>query len=229
MTLVPTFLGYQKRSARVSLRGPATNGDAPKEGIDVSNHPRSGEMYRRLILNIAVALAVTLAASGAIAQSASVPQTSPSVPAAAVGVHQTKTAAPLSESDSISWVPQFTLAAVCAFFLAGVLASIRTLRKDKDWSLGQALSEKADAPAAQQAAGVGQASVASTSRLIAFLGMLGMLSVFMGLGLYLLWALFEGKAAEAVDAVKAVGPYLLYGSSLYAPYAFNQIKEAFKP
>ena len=153
---------------------------------------------------------------------------------------------------SLSWVPSFTVMAVMVFFVAAVLLSLSSLKKDAGWKLGEALSEETDAPIPPAAPPnvpvpvpvpvvvpvvvpnppppVGTQRLAgSTSRLIAFLGMLGMLSIFMGLGLYLLWAFFNGKLADAENAVKAAGPYLLYGSALYAPYAFNQIKEAFKP
>ena len=68
----------------------------------------------------------------------------------------------------------------------------------------------------------------SASRLIAFLGSLGLPAMIMGFGLYALWAFFNGKASEAKDAMQAASSYLLYGSAMYAPYAFNQIKSAFK-
>ncbi len=70
-------------------------------------------------------------------------------------------------------------------------------------------------------------SSASASRLVAFLGTIAILAMFMGFGLYALWAAFNGKGAEAGVTLKAVSSYLLYGSAMYAPYAFNQIKAAF--
>lgn len=62
--------------------------------------------------------------------------------------------------------------------------------------------------------------------MIAFLGLIGMLSMFVGIGFYLLWALFNGKQ-DLAHQLDIAGHYLLYGSALFAPYAFNQIKSVF--
>ena len=86
----------------------------------------------------------------------------------------------------------------------------------------------AQAAAAAPATVPTPALVGSSSRLIAFLGTIGLLAMFMGTGFYLLWAFFNGKGNEAKVAAETVGSYLLYGSSLFAPYAVNQMKAAFK-
>lgn len=54
-----------------------------------------------------------------------------------------------------------------------------------------------------------------------------MLALYMGLGVYALWALFNGCTSDVKDAMAAVSKYLLYGTAMYAPYAFNQVKAAF--
>lgn len=118
----------------------------------------------------------------------------------------------------------WTFVGVSLFFLISVIVSIIKLRKDPSWKLSDALSEKTDTAIGAPPT----PAVASSSRLIAFMGMLAMLSVFMGFGLYMLWALFTGDVTKLDGNVKSAGTYLLYGAALYAPYAFNQIKEAMK-
>ncbi len=143
-----------------------------------------------------------------------------------------QTAAP-----KLEFVPIITVCMVGLFFVAGVVLVIFKLLWHKDWSLGSALSEKSSAAggaatqsvAATAAGTAATAPASSASRLIAFFGMIGMLAMFMGLGLYMLWALFEGKSEEAQKAIEAMKWYFLWGSALYAPYAFNQLKGAFKP
>ena len=145
----------------------------------------------------------------------------------------------------LTFVPELTLWFVLGIFVLGVGVPIAKLNKaSSGWSLSDALSEKNPSPApiaVVQAAvavvpgGVAPAaapavdpgSSASASRLVAFLGTIAILAMFMGFGLYAIWAAFNGRAAEARDTLKAVSSYLLYGSAMYAPYAFNQIKAAF--
>ena len=138
--------------------------------------------------------------------------------AAASAASGAASAAPGHAAPVLQWLPCLTVAFVVLIFLVGVLMTIRSLRKDGTWSLAQALTEKA--AAAQPAA--------SSSRLIAFLGSIGMLAMTVGFGLYALWAFFNDKPSEAKDAMQAASSYLLSGSALYAPYAFNQLKSAFK-
>ncbi|BCM10060.1 hypothetical protein MAFF241647_44170 (plasmid) [Ralstonia solanacearum] len=91
-----------------------------------------------------------------------------------------------------------------------------------EWGLADTLSEKSGTPTATTAT----PPTGSTSRVIAFLGLIGMLSMFVGIGFYLLWALFNGKQ-DLAHQLDIAGHYLLYGSALFAPYAFNQIKSVF--
>jgi hypothetical protein len=83
---------------------------------------------------------------------------------------------------------------------------------------GAAVVAKTEAPA----------MVGSSSRLIAFLGGMAVLSMFMGFGLYVLWALFNGKS-DLDKQLSAAGTYLLYGSALFLPYGANQLKAALRP
>ncbi len=183
----------------------------------------------------AIAAAQTAAAAASTALAAA--------KAAALSASTAASAAPAE--PVLTFVPELTLWFVLAMFVIGVGVPIRKLSRDASgWSLTDALSEKNPSPApvavVQAAVAVvpgGDApavappvdpgSSASASRLVAFLGTIAILAMFMGFGLYAIWAAFNGRAAEARDTLKAMSSYLLYGSAMYAPYAFNQIKAAF--
>lgn len=124
--------------------------------------------------------------------------------------------------DMLGWLPAATVIFVALFFGVGVFSTVGALKRDPNWRLADTLSEKSGTPAGSS----GASSTGSTSRVIAFLGLIGMLSMFVGIGFYLLWALFNGKQ-DLLHQLDTAGHYLLYGSALFAPYAFNQIKSAF--
>ena len=183
----------------------------------------------------AIAAAQTAAAAASTALAAA--------KAAALSASAAAAAAPAE--PVLTFVPELTLWFVLAMFVIGVGVPIRKLSRDASgWSLTDALSEKnpSHAPVAIVQAAVAvvpgdvapaaappvdPGSSASASRLVAFLGTIAILAMFMGFGLYAIWAAFNGRAAEARDTLKAMSSYLLYGSAMYAPYAFNQIKAAF--
>lgn len=67
---------------------------------------------------------------------------------------------------------------------------------------------------------------ASASRLIALVGTVVLTGIMLGVGYGMVWSLFTRGEVPKLDGI---GPYLLGGSALFAPYAFNQLKDAFKP
>jgi hypothetical protein len=107
-----------------------------------------------------------------------------------------------------------------------------------NWSLGQAVSEKStkttiETPqvpvAGQMVSPVVQTTEtgggASASRLIATVGSLVLTVIMLGIGYAMIWSLFT---RGQIPALEGIGPYLMGGAALFAPYAFNQLKEAFK-
>jgi hypothetical protein len=151
------------------------------------------------------------------------------------------TSSATSGTERLDWLPGGTMLCVGLVFVLGAGGAVATLRRDPNWSIAGALSEKdpnaataqpvpAVAPGEPAANPANQAPVPSpsTSRLIAFFGMIAMLAFFIGFGSYLLWALFTDRGTQAKDAFDAVKSYLLYGTALYAPYALNQVSSAFK-
>ncbi len=132
-------------------------------------------------------------------------------------------ATPATEAhDILGWLPAATVIFVALFFGVGVFSTVGALKRDQNWRLADTLSEKSGTPTTAPAA----SPTGSTSRVIAFLGLIGMLSMFVGIGFYLLWALFNGKQ-DLLHQLDTAGHYLLYGSALFTPYAFNQIRSAF--
>jgi hypothetical protein len=66
--------------------------------------------------------------------------------------------------------------------------------------------------------------VASSSRLIALVGLIGILSVLIGIGYNLVWSLFvSGKVPD----LKGIGQFLFGMALIFAPYLANQAREAF--
>jgi hypothetical protein len=145
------------------------------------------------------------------------------------------------------WIAFWVITGLLLVFLLGILVS---LKNSPDWSLAGALAEKSVATrtvtkrdeqprAAEPNKGTEQQTAAvrieatpelvlgsSASRLIATLGTLVLTTIMLGVGYAMIWSLFTRGQIPALDGI---GPFLLGGAALFAPYAFNQLKEAFKP
>ena len=65
----------------------------------------------------------------------------------------------------------------------------------------------------------------SFSRLAGAVGSMGLAAVFIGIGYWVIFALFTGEDITRLDGL---GPYFLSGSALFAPYAFNKLARVFK-
>jgi hypothetical protein len=176
--------------------------------------------------------------SGATTQTATPPADRVSAPADRVSSPTDGASAP---ADSVSapakacatcgrldWLPSATVIGVALLFLAGAAGTMSALKHDPKWSLAAALSEKDPSASKTQQADGSATSTSSSSRLIAFFGMIAMLAYFAGFGSFLLWAFFNGRDDEANKAFDAFKSYFLCGTALYAPYALNQLKSAFK-
>jgi len=66
--------------------------------------------------------------------------------------------------------------------------------------------------------------VASASRTIAMFGLFVVVGTTMGISFYILWALFYG---QSLDALQKLTPFFFSSAAIFAPYAANQMKEAF--
>jgi hypothetical protein len=121
--------------------------------------------------------------------------------------------------SAIFW---FSTVAMSAFFVAAIGATMLLLKRSPTWSIGDALSEEADA---QDARTPGQKPVlvASSSRTIALFGMIVLMGAVVGLSYFALWALFYG---QSLDELTKLGPLFYGATALFAPYAVNQIRSA---
>ncbi|WP_243312584.1 hypothetical protein [Fundidesulfovibrio agrisoli] len=114
--------------------------------------------------------------------------------------------------------------AVYAFFKIFAL-----LGRDQNWSLAKALSEtetveNSDASDPSKIVKSTQ-TIPSTSRLIAMLGMMVIVVLFLGIGITIIWNLGStGSMPKLTDLTT----FLYGGASLFAPYAINKFSEAFK-
>ncbi len=125
-----------------------------------------------------------------------------------------------SSSSSAYWVTSIVLIA----FLFAALVTIKKSLRD-GWRLHEALSEEADLP---QGTNINTpVMVASSSRLIAFMGSLALIAMFVGFGLCLLWAGFNDKEINTQWA-QSFSDYFKLGALLFLPYGANQIQAAMK-
>jgi hypothetical protein len=119
------------------------------------------------------------------------------------------------------WVV-FWIVTILLFVL--LMVTFLGLSRHKDWSLADAISEEAGNQPTTLPVGQKPIMVASSSRLVALLGLLGILSMFIGVGYYVLWALF---CTGTVPQLWEIMRFFYAGAAMFAPYLVNQIKEAF--
>lgn len=109
----------------------------------------------------------------------------------------------------------------------GIRWLARGLHKDNAWSMGKALSDNVNVEQTdlQDPGKTILAPMPSSSRLIAFLGMIVLLATFLGVGTVMIWTL--GTTGKVPEMESAQG-FLLAGMSMFAPYLISQGKEAVK-
>jgi hypothetical protein len=132
------------------------------------------------------------------------------------------------ENIGVGWIAPPEIVVYCVIgsiyfgLLAFALAVARLLRAAPQWSLAGALSEEADLT---DGSGTKTMLVASASRLIAFLGMVAILALFLGFGAFVLWGVAETGHPPAHS--DEFSKYLMGGVSLFAPYVVNKFSAAF--
>lgn len=97
-----------------------------------------------------------------------------------------------------------------------------SLLKTQGWSLAEALSEPSPPPDPAAPAIMPPVLFASSSRLIAFVGMVIIAIIFIGTGYYAIYALFHDPLNISSN-LKSVSRFLMFGGTLFAPYVFNKI------
>lgn len=105
----------------------------------------------------------------------------------------------------------------------------KSLRSDKNWSMARALSENTVVEQQDPADATKKTSVVidlpSSSRLIAFIGLIVLMVTFLTLGAVMIWTL--GRTGQIISMGNAQD-FLWAGMTMFAPYLISQGKEAFK-
>lgn len=200
-------------------------------------------------LSIRPCAAVAAVCVGALAHAESLP-TNPADRIAAVVLAAAKPAASAaSASVAVAWVPPATwlLYFVPLVALFGAVMAILVIRsallKAPQWSLADALSEETLLPVYTEATvnGVTTRTLdkdpdgkpvlapqmrASSSRVIALMGMVAILFLFIGFGAFALFAL--GSTGKMPDRMDSVVDFLMAGLTLFAPYLVNKFAAVFQ-
>ncbi|MBV9302408.1 MAG: hypothetical protein JOY62_02935 [Acidobacteriaceae bacterium] len=146
---------------------------------------------------------------------------------------------PLAFSVGNSQVIEFRSPSFCAFAIVGVLVALLlfamfwVIRRDLNkaiekgqWSLGEAISEESAYQPTEIRLKSDVILFGSTSRLIALLGLLGILTTVLGIGYAIMWGLFIHGTVPDLSEVRS----FLYGSAcLFAPYLANKLAGVFTP
>jgi len=122
----------------------------------------------------------------------------------------------------------FVVVALAALIFTGLISAVVLLAwprnpddpKARPWRLADALSE--EVPFVDAAGHPQPMLVASASRLIAFLGLLVNLSLYIGAGLCVLYAFIAGKASA--NAIESIWKFVAAGAGLFLPYLANQLR-----
>jgi hypothetical protein len=115
-------------------------------------------------------------------------------------------------------------------------ATLRNSLNNSSWSLSDALSEEADVTPFDQSgkpyigpdnkALVASELRASSSRLIALIGLIGILMLYLGFGLEVLFRFGNGDEVPTA-AINTIEQMLLYGAIMFAPYIANKFSSVF--
>jgi hypothetical protein len=129
----------------------------------------------------------------------------------------------------MSFTPTTTIGYVLvAVMLFGTTASILVIRhvlSTSKWSLADALSEDVDVsiddPTSPGKKLVVSTSKSSASRLIALMGMIAILILYVSIGTACIWSLVE--TGKFPDSALQGAAFLTSGLSLFVPYAVNKM------
>jgi hypothetical protein len=123
-----------------------------------------------------------------------------------------------------------------AIVILVALATVRSSLMNSTWSLADALSEEADitpldASGKPYTGPDGKALItselrASSSRFIALIGLIGILLLYLGFGLEVLFRFGNGDPVPA-DTINTIEQMLLYGAIMFAPYIANKFSSVF--
>ena len=187
------------------------------------------------------------------AQTGAQPATSPAASNAPAAVDKPVVPPPLPSNDKSQPAPSrpcpacvppdpWFIYTVLFVVLIGSFVSVALVRAGlsaTSWSLADALSEEAQVTATETQGSdkkekfdpAGKPVMvtelrASSSRLIALMGTIVILWVFLGFGIFTLYA--YAKTGSVPESIDKVDDFLLAGLTLFAPYAVNKVGKMFE-
>jgi hypothetical protein len=137
---------------------------------------------------------------------------------------------PLGAAGSPDWVSPSTavnygfILVVMVLILVTLLVIAKRLSASSSWKLADAASEEAEVTDPENPAQKRTELRASSSRLIALLGMFVILGLFMGTGVVVLWGLVSTGKVPNLDGILK---FFLAGAGLFIPYSVNQVRAGF--
>ena len=130
-------------------------------------------------------------------------------------------------SETLVYVIMAVIYIIVFVAVVGVINALSrkspALPGERGWRLGDALSEEGEITG--PGGGKQTVMLASSSRLIALLGMIVIMALFLGVGTIVIWELAETGSAPVLDGVLK---YFLAGAGLFIPYSVNQIRSGFE-
>lgn len=128
-----------------------------------------------------------------------------------------KAPAPDPDSKHVFWYVFYLITALLVLMFLGITISLVR----GNWSVSDALSEESSV---QPTPGK-VTKLPSTSRFIALFGLLGILTIVLGVGYTIIWSLFLYQ--KPPDNLSQVRNFLYGAACLFAPYLANQLRAAF--
>lgn len=201
----------------------------------------------KMRMNVTLWLAVLLVMVSFNIHAVEVPTATAQDPGAGKGIVQGETGKNEStgkKDQSKEWVaadPRLIYAVISVIFLGSLIsvALIRSALSDSKWSLADALSEEAKVSSLEadgnggfkprlDAAGNPVMITelrASSSRMIALVGMMVILLMFLGFGIF---AVYSFSKTGVMPDTENITNFLIAGLTLFAPYLVNQFAAIFE-
>jgi hypothetical protein len=192
----------------------------------MSNRARILLFFALLLVSLSTALAQqpsgTTAPAAGTTQPTTGTTTTSTQPAGSASVTTQSNVPAISEDTPlIFWISAGVITLLLLLILFAIFIG---LTKSPTWFLGEAISEEAGNQPNPLPIDHKPVMVASSSRLIALLGLMVILVIYLGFGYCALWRCFTGKAMLEIRGLLS---FLFGGASMFAPYMVNQLKEAF--
>jgi hypothetical protein len=115
---------------------------------------------------------------------------------------------------------------VATVVLGGLFIIIFWWLSKANWSLAEALSEESTCQPSEIQDRTDVVLLPSSSRLIALLGLMGILTIILGVGYAIIWSLFMGGTVPDLTGLRT---FLFGAACLFAPYLANQLSSVFTP